>query len=195
MRGLARRLVDVPVVKGCHVRVEIVEHDPAWADRFTEVGAQLREVFADLADRIDHIGSTSVAGLAAKPVIDVQVSVSTLDDLETFRGPLADLSLDLVVNEDRRKWYATRRTPGAETNVHIRTTGEFSQQAALLLRDYLRAEQSARSRYERVKRELAERPWARVDDYADAKSDIVWQLLREADRWGWHGWQPGDTDA
>lgn len=109
--------------------------------------------------------------------------------------PFANLSSELTVNEDRRKWYAKRRTSGDETNVHIRTSGEFSQQAALLFRDYLRDEASARRRYERVKRELAERDWDRVDDYADAKGDIVWQLLREADRWSWHGWQPGDSDA
>lgn len=177
------------------MRVEMSEHDPAWTRRFASVGAQLREVFGDSADRIDHIGSTSVPGLAAKPIIDVQVSLPDLADVERFRDALADLSLELMVNEDRRKWYARRRADGAETNVHIRRTGEFSQQAALLFRDYLRAEHSARRRYERVKRELAQREWDRVDDYADAKGDIVWQLLREADRWGWYGWESGAPDA
>lgn len=105
------------------------------------------------------------------------------------------MSFDLMANEDGRKRYAKRRVPGDETNVHIRTAGEFSQQAALLLRDYLRAERAARMRYEQAKRDLAEHPWDRVDDYADAKGDIVWQLLREADRWSWRGWQPGPTDA
>lgn len=177
------------------MRVEISEYDPAWAGRFAVAGTQLREVFGVRADRVDHIGSTSVPRLAAKPIIDVQVSLPELADVEGFRDALADLSFELMVNEDRRKWYAKRRNDGAETNVHIRRTGEFSQQAALLLRDYLRAEPSARFRYEQVKRELAQREWDRVDDYADAKGDIIWQLLREADRWSWHGWEPGDTDA
>lgn len=177
------------------MRVDISEHDPAWAGRFNSVAAQLCELFGDSADRIDHIGSTSVPGLAAKPIIDVQVSLPDFADAEGFRDGLADLSLELMVNEDRRKWYAKRRTDGAETDVHIRRTGEFSEQAALLFRDYLRAEPSARLRYEQVKRELAQREWDRVDDYADAKGDIIWQLLREADRWSWHGWEPGDTDA
>lgn len=177
------------------MQVIISEYDPGWAERFTSVGAQLRDVFGDRADRIDHVGSTSVPRLAAKPIIDVQVSLPGLDGVEELRDALADLSLDLMVNEDRRKWFAKRRTAGAETNVHIRTTGEFSQQAALLFRDYLRAEPSARRRYERVKRELAERDWDCIDDYADAKGDIVWQLLREADRWSWHGWRPGHSDA
>lgn len=177
------------------MRVEISKYDPAWAERFALAGAHLREVFGVRADRIDHIGSTSIPGLAAKPIIDVQVSLPDLADVDGFRDALADLSFELMVNEDRRKWYAERRTDGAETNVHIRRTGQFSQQAALLFRDYLRAEPSARLRYEHVKRELAQREWDRADDYADAKGDIVWQLLREADRWSWHGWEPGVTDA
>lgn len=177
------------------MRVVISDYDSGWAERFDVIGTRLRDVFGDRADRIDHIGSTAVPGLAAKPIIDVQVSLPGLDGVEGLRGSLADLSFELMVNEDRRKLYAERRIPGAETNVHIRITGEFSQQAALLFRDYLRAEPSARRRYERAKRELAERDWDRIDDYAEAKGDMVWKLLCEADRWSWHGWHPGDSDA
>ena len=177
------------------MKVVIANYDPAWVDRFVVVGAQLREVFGKAADRIDHIGSTSVPGLAAKPIIDVQVSIPDLHDVEQFRAALDARGFELMANDDRRKCYARRRVSGDEVNVHIRASGEFSQQAALLFRDYLRAEPSARRRYERVKRELSERSWDRIDDYADAKGDVVWQLLREADRWSWQGWQLGSTDA
>lgn len=93
-------------------------------------------------------------------------------------------------NDDRCKRYFRRRGSRNDVNLHVRRSGEFSEQAALLFRDYLCASEDARRRYEAVKRELATREWERGDDYADAKGDCVWQLLREADRWSW---QAGDT--
>ena len=177
------------------MRVEVVDYRAAWPERFAQVGTELRVVFGDLADRIDHIGSTAVPGLAAKPVIDVQVSLPTLDGVGAHEPSLASRSFVLVRNADRRKWLATRRQGGVAANVHLRRSGEFSQQAALLFRDYLRASGTARERYGRTKRRLAERSWPSVEHYADAKGDVIWDVLREADRWAWQGWEPGASDA
>lgn len=177
------------------MQVDVVEYDAGWPDRFAHVGTELRAIFGGVADRIDHIGSTAVPGLAAKPIIDVQVSLAALEGVAQYGPPLAARSFLLERNDDRRKWLATRRGSGVAANVHLRRSGEFSQQAALLFRDYLRASPSARQRYEHTKRQLAERSWRSVDDYAEAKGDVIWELLREADGWSWHGWSPGATDA
>jgi GrpB-like predicted nucleotidyltransferase (UPF0157 family) len=71
--------------------IEIVPYDPAWPELFAQLGRELRGGLGEVALRIDHIGSTSVPGLAAKPVIDVQVSVAAFEPLEAFKGPLERL--------------------------------------------------------------------------------------------------------
>ncbi|MGH2816243.1 MAG: GrpB family protein, partial [Actinomycetota bacterium] len=72
-------------------RVEIVPYDPAWPEQFAELGRELRAELGDIALRIDHVGSTAVPGLAAKPIIDVQVSVAAFEPLAAFRQPLERL--------------------------------------------------------------------------------------------------------
>jgi GrpB-like predicted nucleotidyltransferase (UPF0157 family) len=72
-------------------RIEVVAHDPAWTARFAELGRDLRAGLGDVALRIDHIGSTSVSGLAAKPIIDIQMSVAAFEPLEAFKHPLERL--------------------------------------------------------------------------------------------------------
>lgn len=167
------------------MRIVLDDYDPAWPERFGEVAAELRAALGDRALRVEHIGSTSVPGLAAKPVIDVQVSVADLEPFPPVREALTNLGYTWHDDcPDARKWLFSRAEP-YRVNLHVRVAGEFSEQASLLLRDYLRASASARARYEATKRALAERDWPSVDAYADAKGDTIWALLREADCWSW----------
>lgn len=183
--------------------IEIVDADPRWPEQFTCVASALRTATGDWAQRIDHIGSTSVPGLVAKPLIDVQVSTRRPDDLDDAGHPvrraLDGMGFALMTdNDDRRKRFLRLRDShdgSPDVNLHVRRTGCVSQQQALLFRDYLRAESSARERYAAEKRRLALSSWRSVDAYAEAKGDVVWGLLREADVWSWSGWQPGPTDA
>jgi GrpB-like predicted nucleotidyltransferase (UPF0157 family) len=194
------------------VAITLVPYDPAWPAQFREVGTALREaltpVLGPALTRIDHIGSTAVPGLAAKLVIDVQVSVQdfTPEHGDTTTLPAAVESIGITWLKDwpfdRRKWMFSRRQPyppgplGAyDVNLHMRREGCVSQQQALLFRDYLRANAAALTRYEAVKQELARRQWPAVNDYADAKGDCVWAILREADAWSTNGWRPGPSDA
>lgn len=189
------------------VRVVLCEANPVWPERFRLVAADVRGVFGGRARRIDHIGSTAVPGLAAKDIIDVQVSVddpAALDDsADPVRVGLAGLGFVFVAdNDDRRKRFFQRRPDGtpasdatAEVNLHVRRDGCVSQQQALLFRDYLRDNAGAKALYEQEKRRLSSRRWRSVDHYADAKGDVVWTLLRDADRWSWSGWRPGASDA
>lgn len=189
------------------MQVHLVASDPEWPSRFAAFGADLRHSLSDqsvagVAERlvaIHHIGSTSVAGLAAKPVIDIQVTLRSLEPFEPAREAIEVHGYRWHHdNPDLRKRFF--RLDGADgvrlVNLHVRVEGEFSQRAALLLRDYLRAEPFAAERYEATKRALAELEWADVDSYADAKGDTVWQLLREADVWSAaRAWSPGPSDA
>ena len=178
-------------------RIEIVAYDPAWPGRFAELGRELRTGLGEVALRIDHIGSTSVPGLAAKPIIDLQVSVAAFEPLEAFKQPLERLGhVHRADNPERTKRYF-REPPGRRrTHVHVRRAGSFSEQWALLFRDYLRAHGEVAAEYEAVKRRLAIRF---VDDrhgYTDAKVPFMWEVIRRADEWAQaQGWLPGPSDA
>lgn len=175
------------------VAITLHDYDPEWPRRFDEVAEELTSALGATARSVDHFGSTAIPGLAAKPVIDVMVRVDDVDT--THPGVRAALTpLGYVWQEDNldhRKRFYLRPVP-FRVHLHVRRHDCFSASSALLFRDYLRAEESARVRYESTKRELAARGdvWRDGSHYADAKGDSVWQLLREADRWAWSGEQP-----
>ncbi len=177
--------------------VHIADYDPAWRLRFAELGGRLREALGDIATRIDHIGSTSVPGLAAKPVIDVQISVSRLEPVEPFCGPLQKLGFVYRSDNPERTKRFFREPPGhARMHIHVRRAGSFSEQFPLLFRDFLRADSHAASRYETVKRSLAARHRLDRHAYTDAKGPIVWEIVQRADEWAQRtGWEPGPSDA
>src|SRR6516164_9263904 len=117
--------------------VEICPYDPAWPSLFAALGVRLRDALGSVALRIDHIGSTSVPGLAAKPIVDVQVSVAVLDPVHAYREPLERLGLVVrAQSTDRTKGY-DREAPGTRrTHIHVRLAGSWAEQFALLFRDY-----------------------------------------------------------
>jgi GrpB-like predicted nucleotidyltransferase (UPF0157 family) len=177
--------------------VEIVAYDPAWPARFAELGRELRAGLGEVALRIDHIGSTAVPGLAAKPIIDIQISVADFEPLAAYRQPLERLGyVYRADNPERTKRYF-REPPGRRrTHVHVRRAGSFSEQWALLFRDYLRAHPDAAAEYAAVKRRLALRFRDDRRAYTDAKGPFLWEVIRRADEWAQaQGWQPGPTDA
>jgi GrpB-like predicted nucleotidyltransferase (UPF0157 family) len=172
-------------------------YDPAWPERFAELGRELRGGLGDVALRIDHIGSTSVPGLAAKPIIDLQVSVAAFDPLEAFRTPLERLGyVYRADNPERTKRYF-REPPGRRrTHVHVRRAGSFSEQWALLFRDYLRAHREVADGYAARKRGLAIRFRDDRHGYTEAKVPVIWEIIRRADEWAQaQGWLPGPSDS
>ena len=177
--------------------IEIVSYDPTWPRLFQELGGKLRSALGDIAVRIDHIGSTAVPGLAAKPIIDVQISVASFQPLEAFKQPLERLEyVYRPDNTERTKRYF-REPPGSRrTHIHVRRAGSFSEQWALLFRDYLRTHPEAGAEYTAVKRRLAARFPHDGAAYTEAKGPFLWEVIRRADGWGQAmGWMPGPTDA
>lgn len=182
---------------GPHQPIEVAAYDPAWPVRFAELGRELRAGLGEIALRIDHIGSTSVPGLAAKPIVDIQVSVADFEPLAAYRLPLEQLGLVYRAgNPERTKRYF-RESPGRpRTHVHVRRAGSFSEQWALLFRDYLRAHPEVAAEYEAVKRRLAVHYRDDRRGYAAAKEPFSWAVIRRADGWAQaQGWQPGPSDA
>jgi GrpB-like predicted nucleotidyltransferase (UPF0157 family) len=183
----------------------VAPHDPAWRQRGTALAGELRAALGPPARRVEHIGSTAIPGMAAKPVYDFQVSVDDLDAAATaFDGPLAAFGLvrrpyqqDHVPagRDDPPRLWAKRlwgkAAPGGErVIVHCRLVGSPNERLALLFRDWFRAHPDAIPAYTRFKEALA----AAVGDlevYTDVKDPVVDLVMEVAEEWaGATGWRP-----
>ncbi len=179
-------------------RIVLMPYDADWRARFLAMGQRLRRALGDEAVRIDHEGSTAVPGLIAKPVIDIQVSVRSLDDPGHLVGLIEPVGVAFRGdNADRTKLLFTGDFRGVGmANVHVRVAGSYGEQFQLLFRDFLRADVRARQRYADEKEKLAANPWITVDEYAEAKGDVIWAVVRDATRWAAAtGWAPPPSDA
>ena len=178
-------------------KIVIVPYDAEWPVLFDRLGADLRAALGDVALRIDHIGSTSVPGLAAKPIIDVQISVASFEPLDAFRVPLEGLGFVFRAdNPDLNKRYF-REPPGTRrTHIHVFRAGSWAEQCSLLFRDYMQAHDEDARRYAELKYRLAAQYQDGRAGYTDAKSPFIWETMGKAHRWSQlTGWQPGPSDA
>ncbi|HVB21416.1 MAG TPA: GrpB family protein [Ktedonobacteraceae bacterium] len=177
----------------------IVPYDDTWPHQFQQLAMPMRQALGPVALRIDHIGSTSIPQLAAKPVIDMQISVADFEPLDAFRVPLESLgSVFHPENPELTKRYF-REAPGqGRIHIHVRRAGSFSEQFALLFRDYLRTHSDIAAQYAELKVKLAQQ-YYRVEDreaYTEAKGPFIWSVIAQADDWAQQtGWIPGPSDA
>jgi GrpB-like predicted nucleotidyltransferase (UPF0157 family) len=155
-------------------RIAIAAYDPAWPERFEQELARILAALGHYVRSIEHIGSTSVPGLAAKPVIDIMIEVDDPNDDSQHREALEATGYRLRVIEADHRMY---RTPERDVHLHLWRTGSSHIARHLVFRDHLRASTDARRLYERTKRELADRPWADMNDYADAKSAVIAEII------------------
>jgi GrpB-like predicted nucleotidyltransferase (UPF0157 family) len=160
--------------------IELVGYDPGWPALFEREADRIRATLGDRALLIEHVGSTSVPGLAAKPIIDMVLAVADSADEETYVAPLEAAGYVLRIREP--EWHEHRILKGPDTNInlHVFTSGSDEIERMLAFRDRLRDHDDERLRYERAKRELAERRWKYVQDYADAKTEVVEAIIARA---------------
>lgn len=182
--------------------IEIVEANPGWADEFIEVAQNIRAIVGDAALRIDHIGSTSVPELAAKDVIDIQITVESLEnqtvvDLLVSKGyrHIERIGTDLLVgfpkgSPELKKLVMKEPMGSRVTNIHVRELGRVNQIYPLLFRDYLRANPSVRDAYGEIKLQLASRFKDDIDAYYDIKDPYMDTVYYGAKSWaelvGWN---------
>jgi GrpB-like predicted nucleotidyltransferase (UPF0157 family) len=178
--------------------IVVVPYHAEWPSLFIDIGRRLRQELGDRALRIDHIGSTSVPGLDAKPVIDVQVSVASLEPIDSLCPPIERAGFVYRPGAERTKRYFRERPGTRRTHLHVRKAGSFNEQFALLFRDFLRTHPRRAAEYAALKYDLAARfatPEQR-HDYVTAKTPFVWETMQLADVWaGEVGWEPGPSDA
>lgn len=177
--------------------VTIEPYNLNWPTLFSELGTRLRRALGSVALRIDHIGSTSIPGLAAKPIIDIQISVQSFDPLRLYSVPLEELGFVFHdKNPELTKRYFREHPGERETHIHVRRAGSFSEQFPLLFRDFLRTHLESAAEYASLKMRLAEQFQDDRLGYTNAKSDFIWQVIARADQWAQDtGWEPGPADA
>jgi GrpB-like predicted nucleotidyltransferase (UPF0157 family) len=160
--------------------ITLAEYNPQWSALFAREAARIRAVLGDAAVRVEHVGSTSVPGLAAKPIIDILLAVPDSADEQAYAPALEAAGYVLRIREP--DWFEHRLFKGPDTtiNLHVFTVGAAEIDRMLLFRDWLRANDADRDAYLQVKRDLARRTWRHVQHYADSKTAIVQQIMARA---------------
>jgi GrpB-like predicted nucleotidyltransferase (UPF0157 family) len=172
-------VIDEESLIGGRERREIViaEYDPRWPDRFEHERERLARALGPLALTIEHVGSTAVPGLAAKPIVDLLVTVVDPED-ESLVAPVEVAGYELRVREPGHRMF---RTPERDVHVHLWARNDAEVYRLLRFRDRLRASPQDRAAYAELKRELARRSWPDMNAYADAKGPLIESILSRAE--------------
>ena len=161
-------------------QILIVDYDPQWQEIFGREADSLRKVLGCRALRIEHAGSTSVPGLVAKPIIDIILVVSDSADEEAYVADVEATGYTLRIREPH--WYEHRmfNRPDPQINLHVFSSGCPEIDRMLLLRDWLRSHAADRDLYARAKLALAQKEWEDVQNYADAKTVVIEEIIARA---------------
>jgi GrpB-like predicted nucleotidyltransferase (UPF0157 family) len=161
--------------------IEISDYDPDWPAWFAAEEARIREVLGDRALLLEHVGSTSVPGLPAKPLIDIVMEVPDTADEPAYVPDLEAAGYVLRIREP--DWHEHRlfKGPDRDLNLHVFPAGCDEAERMILFRDWLRAHPDDRALYASAKRELAARPWKYMQQYADAKTAVVAEIMARAE--------------
>ena len=160
--------------------IEIREYDPEWPRLYAREEERIRLVLGDRVVRIEHAGSTSVPGLPAKPIVDIVLEVPDSGDEPSYVPDMEAAGYRVVIREP--EWYEHRVVKGPDTNVNLHTFTAGCEEVDMmqLFRDHLRGSADDRELYARTKRELAAYPWKYVQQYADAKTTVVQEIMERA---------------
>lgn len=163
-----------------HRAIEIVEYDPSWRDKFQHHAERISGALGDLPHRIEHIGSTSVERLAAKPIIDMLVILPDPGDEDSYMPALLELGYQLRVREPDFHEHRMVRTPELDVHIHVFPDGSGEIDRHLLFRDHIRAHEQVRREYEVLKRRLSAEDWIDMNAYANAKTEFIEGIIQKA---------------
>jgi GrpB-like predicted nucleotidyltransferase (UPF0157 family) len=178
----------VDILKPLTGPITFVDYDPGWPVLFEREEVRIRSILGDRVVRLEHTGSTSVPGLAAKPIIDMTMTVADVLDERAWVPDLEAAGYRLVIREHEPEWYDHRVLKGPDTNVnlHVFSAGCRELDRMVGFRDWLRTHDEDRELYEATKRELLKREWKFVQNYADAKGEVVEAIAARAGIGGPH---------
>lgn len=160
--------------------IYLAPYDPAWPQHFEQLKRPIQEALGEKVRLLEHVGSTSVPGLSAKPKIDIVLAVADSSDEASYVELLEAKGFTLRIREP--DWFQHRllKPPTIDGNLHVFSEGCEEIERMLLFRDWLRSHPEDRALYEKTKQELAARTWKYTQNYADAKSQVVREILARA---------------
>jgi GrpB-like predicted nucleotidyltransferase (UPF0157 family) len=161
----------------------IAPFDPSWATIASDWIQRLDHVLASLDARIEHVGSTAVPGLAAKPVIDLQVAVPRLADEQAYRPAIESIGLPLRARAPDHRFFRPAATAARAVHVHVCEQGSAWERQHILFRDFLRAHPDRREEYAQLKRRLAASVGGDRALYGAEKEDFISGTLEDAEQW------------
>ena len=161
-------------------KIVLVDYDPAWPLLFARDLERIKSTLGAKAFSIEHVGSTSIPGLPAKPIIDILLVVERSADEKSYLPALEAAGYVLGIREP--EWHEHRMFKGPDTNInlHVFSKGDDEIDRMLIFRDWLRENRADRDFYQRTKKELAQKDWKFVQNYADAKSKVVESIIARA---------------
>ena len=174
------RAVTIGELKRHDGSVVLAEYDPRWPRLFEREAERIRRALHNDALLIEHVGSTSVPGLAAKPIIDIVLAVPDAADEDAYVPRLEAAGYVLRIREPALDEHRMFKGPDTNVNLHVHSAGSVEVERVIAFRDRLRASASDRDLYLRTKRELAAREWRFVQNYADAKTAVIEEILARA---------------
>ena len=174
------RAYTIGELKPLQARIVIVDYDPQWPNVFEREADRIRVVLGSRAFQIEHTGSTSVPGLVAKPIIDVLLVVADSADEAAYQPALETAGYLLRVRETN--WHEHRMFLGSDTkiNLHLFSSGCPEIERMLMFRDWLRDNAADRDLYARTKLALAQQEWKYTQNYADAKTIVIEEIIARA---------------
>ncbi len=187
--------------------IVIVPTQESWQEEFLQIGTQLRSILSEHVLRIDHIGSTSVPDLGAKDIVDIQITVTNLDEMDEFTQRICAQGFkqrdgiqydnfcgpEIKDAAEWRKRYFREPEGHRLVHIHVRELGRLNQRYALLFRDFLRANITVRAGYETIKRRLAKIFPENIDGYLYIKDPVMDIVFEGASFWAaGSSWVPDD---
>lgn len=170
------RAVTIGELPEHNATIHLAEYDPEWPALYEREERRIRAALGAKALRIEHVGSTSVPGLAAKPIIDLDLVVADSSDEAAYVPELEEAGYVLRIREP--DWFQHRLFNGPDTRIGLHTFSEGCEEVDRMVafRDHLRTNEADRELYLAKKRELAAREWKYVQNYADAKSEVIAEI-------------------
>ncbi|MDN6526501.1 MAG: GrpB family protein [Tetragenococcus halophilus] len=164
--------------KSHNAPIELVDYNPNWVDLFGKEAKRIKSILDNKVLQLEHVGSTSVPDLCAKPIIDILLVVADSSCESSYVPALESAGYILRIREPA--WYEHRLFKGPDTdiNLHVFSEGALEINKMLRFRNWLRTNREDREKYAKVKRELAQNTWENVQDYADAKTEIVEEIMK-----------------
>ena len=160
--------------------IRLVEYDPDWPEQFMREAERIRAVLGDRVLQLEHVGSTAVPGLSAKPLIDLLLVLANSADEPAYVPIMEAAGYVLRIQEPDWNQHRLFKGPDTNINLHVFSSGCPEIGRMLAFRDWLRINASDRVLYARTKLELAQKKWKYVQNYADAKTAVVEQIMARA---------------